>query len=71
MVNGDKLIGTTEHLTLQASCHTNRRRYNRVLLYACICVCMCVCAYVCVCVCVCVCVFCEATAQFLSKLPHY
>jgi hypothetical protein len=33
MVNSDELIGTTEHMTLQASCRTNRYRYKRIRLY--------------------------------------
>jgi hypothetical protein len=33
MVNSVELIGTTEYLTLQARCHINRCRYNRVQLY--------------------------------------
>jgi len=32
-VNGDKLIGTTEYLTLLTRCSINRCRYNRVRLY--------------------------------------
>ena len=33
MVNGDKLIGTTEYLTLLTKCRVNRCRYNRFRLY--------------------------------------
>jgi hypothetical protein len=33
MVNSEELIGTTEHVTLYASCRLNRCRYNRVRLY--------------------------------------
>jgi hypothetical protein len=30
MVNSDKLIGTTEHVTLYARCRSHRCRYNGV-----------------------------------------
>ena len=33
MVNREELVGTTEYLTLYASCRINRCRYNRVRLY--------------------------------------
>jgi hypothetical protein len=33
MVNSDKLIGTTEHMTLYARFHINQCRYNRIQLY--------------------------------------
>jgi hypothetical protein len=33
MANSEKLIGTTEHVTLYMMCRLNRRRYNRVWLY--------------------------------------
>jgi hypothetical protein len=33
MVNSEELIGTTENLTLQASCFIKQCRYNRVRLY--------------------------------------
>jgi hypothetical protein len=33
MVNSDKLIDTTPHLTLCKRCRINRRRYNRVWQY--------------------------------------
>jgi hypothetical protein len=33
MVNNEKLIGTTEYLTLKSRFRKNRCRYNRVRLY--------------------------------------
>jgi hypothetical protein len=33
MVNSDELISTTENVTLQARCRTNRCRCNRISLY--------------------------------------
>jgi len=32
MVKSEELIVTTEHLTLNTSCHLNRHHYNRVWL---------------------------------------